>query len=493
MKHWITGGIVAVALLTGAETQKPNILFALADDMSHASAYGYEFVQTPNFDSIAEGGLLFNRMYTPSSKCAPSRAVMITGRNPWQLEAAANHQPIWPEKFKSVVEALADNGYFAGFTGKGWNPGIHPKGRLLTGKEYNAISIEPTSLKVAKYDYAENFRVFLADKPPDQPFFFWYGCKEPHRGYAFKSGVNAGKKFEDLDFLPSFWGDADEVKHDILDYAVEVEYFDRQLGKILQQLEEAGELENTLIIATSDNGMPFPRYKGHPHEFATRLPFVVKWPGHIVDPGRDCNAFASFIDLAPTLLEAAGIPATQSGMQPIEGKSLSDFFSNTVAGRDQVLTGRERNDMCRPNSWGYPVRSFHKGDYVYMHNFEPDRWPCGNPDAGFRDTDWGPVKSYLVYKQEGTTAFELCFGKRPGEELYNVKADPECLKNLAANPEYAAMKGKMKSALFAELAIQGDPRMHGNGAIFDYARPSRATQYDDLVKQVEKGKKKKKK
>lgn len=471
--------------LTSA-AKRPNILFVVADDMSHTSCYGYDFLKTPNFDKLAKQGLRFTHMYTPSSKCAPSRAVMITGRNPWQLEAAANHQPIWPVKFKSVVEALVDNGYFAGFTGKGWNPGIHPKGRLLTGIEYNNLLRKNMPTKnVAKYDYSANFMSFLDDKPKDQPFFFWYGCKEPHRGYEYKSGERYGKSIDSLKFTPPFWGNDESVKHDILDYAVEVEYFDQHLGEILQYLEAYGELENTLIIATSDNAMPFPRYKGHPHEFATRVPFVVQWLSQIKNTGRDCNEFASFIDLAPTFLEVAGISNAQSGMQAIQGKSLSDFFRDKVKGRKHILTGRERNDMVRPNGWGYPVRSFHKGDFVYMHNFEPDRWPCGTIESGYRDTDWSPTKAFVMYKQKGTKAYDLCFGKRPQEELYNIVKDPECLNNLATISAYKSKKNKMKKALFKELVKQQDPRMTGNGAIFDQARPSRLKLYDDFLKKYQ--------
>ena len=467
-------------------TKRPNILFVVADDMSHTSCYGHKFLKTLNFDKLAKQGLRFTHMYTPSSKCAPSRATIITGRNPWQLEAAANHQPIWPAKFKSVVEALADNGYFAGFTGKGWNPGIHPKGRLLTGIEYNDLLRKnmPTK-KVAKYDYSANFKLFLNDRPKDQPFFFWYGSKEPHRGYEYKSGEKYGKSIDSLKFLPTFWGNDASVKHDILDYAVEVEYFDQHLGEILQYLEKSGELENTLIIATSDNGMPFPRYKGHPHEFATRVPFVVQWPGKIKNEGRDCNEFASFIDLAPTLLEVADISFKKSGMQAIQGKSLTDFFKDEVKDRKYILTGRERNDMVRPNGWGYPVRSFHQGDFVYMYNFEPNRWPSGTIQSGYRDTDWGPTKTFIMHKQKGTKSYELCFGKRPQEELYNIINDPECLNNLATDPVYQSQKSKMKNVLFEELTKQQDPRMTGEAAIFDQARPSRLKLYDDFLKKYQ--------
>ncbi|SMP43775.1 Arylsulfatase A [Neorhodopirellula lusitana] len=476
-----------LGLVCDAQAKAPNILFAIADDMSHASCYGDSFVKTPNLDSVARRGIRFTQMHTPNSKCAPSRAVMLTGRNPWQLDQAANHQPVWPEKFLSFVESLGDHGYFTGFTGKGWNPGVHPKNRLLTGREYNEIRVDSVPASgIHSYDYADNFGEFLADREDDQPFFFWFGCKEPHRGYEYGSGVKNGKRLDDLDFMPSFWIDGETTRNDILDYALEVEYFDDHLGRILKQIDDAGELENTLVVVTSDNGMPFPRYKGHTHEFATRVPFVVSFPGEIVHPGRVCDDLTSTIDLAPTLLSVAGVASDESGMQPMQGRSLEDVFADQSEGRDRVLSGRERNDMCRPNGWGYPVRGLRRGAYLYLRNFKPERWPCGTPEAGFRDTDWGPTKSELVYKHVGTVAFDLCFGKRPAEELYDVENDPECLQNLAAMPEYAVPLKKLRQELFEELTAQEDPRVIGDGDIFDRYRPDRIPQYGDLVKKTKK-------
>jgi len=461
----------------------PNILFAIADDASHFSCYGYRFLHTPNIDKLADEGLRFNNMYTPSSKCAPSRAVLLTGRNPWQLEAAANHQSTWPAKFKSVVEVLTEKGYYTGYTGKGWDPGIHPEGRNLTGQEFNKLLCDSVPAKgINKFDYSGNFKLFLQEKSKDRPFFFWYGCKEPHRGYEFMSGVKNGKRLDDLDFLPSFWGTSETVKHDILDYAFEVEYFDKQLGKIIQYLDEAGELENTLIIVSSDNGMPFPRYKGHPYDFSTRVPFVVNWLGKITDPNREVNQFASFIDFAPTILEVANIKQSETGMQKISGTSLIDIFKNKPSGRDFVLTGRERNDCVRPNGWGYPVRSIHKGNFVYMHNFEPDRWPCGDPETGYRDTDGSPTKSRTLAEGSESIIFRLCYGKRLKEELYNIKNDPECLTNLAEKPEFENLKKEMKNELFALLKQQDDPRIFGRGEIFDqYDFERRNKEYMELV------------
>src|SRR4051812_26205561 len=109
-------------VMSAEKALRPNILFAIADDMGHASAYGTPWIHTPNFDRLAERGVLFLNAYTPNAKCSPSRASILTGRNPWQNEDAANHWPSYPAKLKSWMESLGDAGYTIGFTGKGWGP-----------------------------------------------------------------------------------------------------------------------------------------------------------------------------------------------------------------------------------------------------------------------------------------------------------------------------------------------------------------------------------
>lgn len=475
--------MVCIAMPNNAEAKRPNILFAIADDMSHASAYGYKFVSTPNFDRLAEEGILFTRAHTPSSKCSPSRSSIITGRNPWQLEEAANHWPTFPLKFKSVVEALGEHGYFTGYTGKGWGPG-DTQGRDLAGPQFNKHRKNPPpTTGASRIDHPANFIDFMDAKPADQPFFFWYGSYDPHRGFEYQSGVKNGRKMEDLDFLPSFWGDDESVKHDILDYAFEVELFDRDLGGILKTLEERGELENTLIIATSDNGMAFPRYKGQPYELSTKVPLAVYWPAKLVNPGRVNDDFISVIDFAPTFLEVAGISEADSGMQPIEGRSLMDLVLDAPKhDRSMILTGRERFDLGRRvdgMDLSYPVRSIIRGKFIYMHNFEPDRIP------GLQDSDGGPTKSYITDQGKDSIQWKVCFGKRPQEELYNVEADPESMNNLAGNPEYAALMKQMKDEMFAALKEQKDPRMFGQGHLFDeyvYYQPPH--KYENEIKKI---------
>ena len=136
-------------------TPRPNILFAIADDwgFGHAGAYGCKWVKTPAFDRVAREGILFTRAFTPNAKCAPSRAIILTGRYSWQLEEAANHQNIFPSKFGSYVEVLAANGYITGYTGKGWGPGTANdatgKKRDITGKVWSAKKLKPPARAIS--------------------------------------------------------------------------------------------------------------------------------------------------------------------------------------------------------------------------------------------------------------------------------------------------------------------------------------------------------
>ena len=397
------------AAAAGAAEVQPrtNILFCIADDWGvHAGAYGTPWVKTPGFDRIAREGVLFRNAYTPMAKCAPSRAIALTGRHLWQLEEAANHTPYFPAKFKSWPEVLMEKGWHTGITGKGWGPGIANdaagKPRLITGQPFHQRRTTPPATGIANNDYAANFVDFLDAAPPDKPWCFWYGSLEPHREYEFQSGVTKGaKRLGDIDRVPAYWPDNDTVRHDMLDYAFEVEYVDQHLVRMISELEQRGLLDNTLIVVTSDHGMPFPRVKGYAYHDSNHVPLAVRWPGRIRNPGRVIDDFVDFSDIAPTILDAAGIDPQDSGMQPITGRTWRPIFTSEQAGqvvaeRDHVLIGKERTDVGRPHDWGYPIRGIATREFLYLRNYEPTRWPAGNPETGYLDTDGSPTKTVIL-------------------------------------------------------------------------------------------------
>jgi arylsulfatase A-like enzyme len=487
IRHFTFSILLLSILQLGCSEQKeqvvpPNILFAIADDASypHMGAYGTDWVKTPAFDKVANQGILFTNCYTPNAKCAPSRACILTGRNSWQLEEAANHVPFFPTKFKTYAEALSENGYHVGYTAKGWAPGIandaNGNPRQLTGKPYNEFKTTPPAKFISNNDYTANFEAFLKDKEPGQPFCFWYGSIEPHRAYEFRAGIEkGGKNPDEIDEVFVFWPDNDTVRADLLDYAYEIEYFDQHLQKMLDILEAQGELDNTLVIVTADNGMPFPRIKGQEYELSNHLPLAIMWKKGIKTPGRTVDDFVNFIDLAPTYFELAQLNSAEIGMQPLTGASLTDIFYSDKNGivnpnRDHVLIGKERHDVGRPHDWGYPIRGIVKGGFLFIQNYEPDRWPVGNPETGYLNTDGSPTKTVLLDRRTNPETFEYwkwSFGKRPSEEFYKIDEDPECMNNLADAPEFGGVKNALKAQMLEELTAQADPRTLGNGHIFD--------------------------
>lgn len=462
---------------------RPNILFCIMDDASwkHMSAYGCEWVDTPAFDYLAENGILFDNAYTPNAKCAPSRSSILTGRNSWQLEEAANHVVNFPAKFKTWPEVLRENGYITAKTGKGWGPGdpgkLDGKVRLVIGDSVDKHTLKPPADKISNKDYAANFDAFLDNlKNDQQPWMFWYGAHEPHRAYEYGSAAREGKKIEMIKHVPAFWPDTEVVRNDMLDYGLEIEHADKHLGRMIESLKKRGLLENTIILMTSDNGMPFPRGKAQEYEYSNHMPLAVMWPSGIRNPGRVVTDMVSFIDFAPTFLEVAGIPFKQSGMMDSPGRSLVNIFKSTKSGqvdpeRTYVLIGKERHDYSRPNNAGYPIRGIVTGDHLYLYNYELDRWPAGNPELGYLDVDGSPTKSLILeLRRQGTDSYYwgLSFGKRTEhEELFNISDDPECMNNLAQNIEYSTLKRELKSTMIRDLKAQEDPRMFGNGAVFE--------------------------
>ncbi len=451
-----------------AADARPNVLFIIADDASRhfGNAYNCDWVKTPNIDRLASEGLVFDNAYVPTSKCAPCRAATLTGRNPWQNGQAANHQNYFPAELRAFGEALQRSGVYTGSIGKVWGPGIANE-KDGTKRDFG---LPPVS-KGNKVKARTTFASFLDQRPADASFFYWHGSSDPHRGYKAGAGRAAGKKPEDIDHVPAYWPDNDTVRNDMLDYAIEVERFDGHVGEILKELEEKGLVDNTLVIVTSDHGMPFPRVKGHTYDDAHRVPLVMRWPKGIAKPGRRVTDLVSFIDFAPTFLQLAGISPADSGMN-LTGQSLVDLLKGpSEPFRPYLLIGRERNDVfARPGSeygLGYPTRAIRSGDFLYIRNFEPDRWPCGNPELGLRDTDGSPTKSLINSLGTDNVYWQHAFGKRPAEQLFNVADDPDCVKNLIADASQAKTAAQLRDNLMAKLKRQNDPRVVSDGDQFD--------------------------
>ena len=435
----------------------PNILVIIADDWSypHASAYGDRVVRTPTFDRIAREGAAFTHAFVASPSCTPSRASLLTGRAVHQLAEGANLWGFLPARFETYPDRLEAAGYSVGYTRKGWGPGNFKAG----GRARNPAGPQFAS-----------FEEFFRQAPKDRPFCFWFGSTDPHRPYDRGSGARAGLSAANVE-VPPFLPDTPEVRNDILDYYAEVERLDREAGEIIAALEAAGQLDRTLVVFTSDNGMPFPRAKANLHDGGTRVPLAIRLPG-LVTPGRTLADLVVLTDLAPTLLEAAGARPI-AGMT---GRSLRPLLAGKAqGGRERVFLERERHAQVRRGDLSYPSRAVRTRDLLYIRNLRPDRWPAGDPEkyfavGDFGDIDGGPTKELLLSRRSDSAIeryFTLATAKRPAEELYDVQADPGQVRNLASDPKYAAAKRALRRALDAWMRDTGDPRFRSDDDRWD--------------------------
>ena len=465
----------AAALMAGSSIatpqngRRPNILFFIADDWSnrHASFFGVPWLKTPHFDRVAREGVVFTNTFTSNPKCSPSRATILTGRNSWQTKEAVSHNSIFPNDFPVYPSILGDAGYHVGLTGKGWGPGdfkVTGWKHNPAGPGYNKMTYKPPYKGMSNNDYAANFADFLGQRPAGKPFCFWMGSTEPHRIYEEGAGVRAGKRLADVK-VPSYWPDNNLIKSDILDYALEVESNDQHLGRVIESLERAGELDNTMIVVTSDHGMPFPRVKGQIYEDGFHIPLAIRYGKNIVQ-GRVIDDFINTRDFAPTFLELAGLKAPAS----MTGKSFMDVLKSGKSGtvdatRDVMVIAKERHDVGRPGDAGYPVRAIRTKDFLYIRNYTPDVWPAGMPETGYRDVDDSPSKTFILSRFDDY--FKLNFGKRPAEELFHLLSDPDCVKDQARNLDYALIMRGLRDRMEKILKEEGDPRFNGNASFFD--------------------------
>lgn len=451
------------ALAAGGDG-RPNILLCVADDWGwpHAGAYGDPAARTPAFDRLAREGVVFDHAFVSSPSCTPSRNALLTGQQFYRLGQGANLQSTLDAAHPTFVRLLERAGYEVGHWRKAWGPGVYEAG----GYERHPCGPEMS------------FTEFMGRRSKDKPFCFWFGGYDPHRPYDTGSGAAGGVKAADMR-VPGFLPDEEVVRGDLADYYLEVQRWDRDVAGALALLERAGELENTIVVMTGDNGMPFPRCKGNLYDWGARAPLAVRWGKGVAAPGRRVGAFVSLTDLAPTFLAAAGVevPAVMTG-RSLVGLLRGDGGAPAGEGWDRVVVGRERHAAAQemPSVAGYPSRAIRTDRYLYVMNLEPDRWPAGVPENAthpigrFPDCDDGPAKGFVVGHRDDPRYrrfYELCFARRPAEELYDVRADPEQVRNIAGEPAHRETVRGLREQLASYLRETGDPRFTEGPVRFD--------------------------
>ena len=456
------------------ETIKPNILFIITDDQSweHAGCYGDKALRTPSIDRLANEGVRFENAYCAAPSCSPSRAGIFTGQDAFRLEEGGILTGILWEKFIVFPELLGDNGYHIGATGKRYWPRTQNVEGAIDepiAKIYDRQRHDSTPDFISNNDYSANFEEFLDDNSEGKPFFFWVGTGEPHRKYEIDRGIRTGIDTSEIR-IPAFFPDVPEAKLDMADYMAEIEWVDNAVREMIDILVSKDLLDNTLIIYTSDNGMPFPRAKATLYDHGVRMPLIMRW-GNEIKKGRVVTDPVSLTDMAPTFLELAGVEIPEE----MTGRSITNMLFSSESGdidpdRDFVVTTFEKHTLCRPDSMGFPRRAIHTEEWTYIINYQPDLYPMGNADLFIPnwdvlgDTDPGRLKEYFkqnMDNQDFRNYWDLAFGKVPSEQLFNKKNDPDMINNLADDPAYNEIKTDMKTKLENYLKEHNDPRSKG--------------------------------
>ena len=518
---WLAISLLALPV-SAAEPKRPNLLFIFADDWGRfASAYGKldgpgspnDVVKTPNFDRIAREGTLVRQAFVSAPSCTPCRSALLSGQHFWRTGRAAILQgAVWDESIPTYPRLLAQAGYHMGKTGKVWSPGNPadiPYGRPVpsfqkAGMRFNSFSKFGTDQvksgdsihscrRTLLREVRGNFEGFLSKRPSQAPFGYWFGPTNVHRKWV----KGSGKALWGIDpdslkgKLPPFLPDIPEMREDFADYLGEVQALDAYAGELLDALEKAGELDNTLVVMSGDHGPPgFPHGKCNLYDFGSRVALALRGPG--VEKGKVSDTLVSLPDLAPTFLEMAGVkpPATMTAnsLQSLGVINGSGDIDRKTMPRDAVFIGRERHyPTARDGGLPYPQRAIRTKDHLYIINFRPDRWPLGDPrqlqggtptwdklanntGVTLSDEDAGPAKAWLVLNRDtaqGKPFFDHAYGKRPAEELYVLSDDPHQMRNRAGEKTLEGIRKNLRERLLKTLEETGDPRMQENGKFFE--------------------------
>jgi arylsulfatase A-like enzyme len=526
------------------QSARPNFLILFADDWGRfASAYAaidpdplLSLVRTPNIDRIAQRGVLFRHAFVSAPSCTPCRSALLSGQHFWRTGRGSILQgAVWDPTIPAFPLLLDQAGYHIGETFKVWSPGSpgdapYGAGKFAyekSGRKFNDFSEnvtqavrEGSSVEAAKTELLDgvesNFKDFLKARPEGRPFCYWFGPTNTHRQWIEGSGESLWgfdpKQFQGK--LPPFLPDVPTVRQDLADYFGEIAAWDAAVGRLLDELESQQLTESTMIIISGDHGPPgFPHGKCNLYGFGTEVSLMIAGPGipntplqtspqnstqsssqhspDIAKPSyRVIDDLVSLTDIAPTILETAGLAVPQT----MTGKSLLPMLQKNDSGkldpnRDAVFLGRERHvENARADFTPYPQRAIRTDEFLYIINFRPDRWPLGDPyglmdstppsyqqvrentRATLPDEDAGPTKAWLVEHRndpQWQPFFQHAYGRRPREELFDLRVDPHQMKNLAADPEYHSVRQGLEQRLLDELTRTGDPRMIDEGSFFE--------------------------
>jgi uncharacterized sulfatase len=442
-------GILSPFLSEAKSNNLPNILLFHADDMTwrDCQPYGNKDVLTPQIAKLAEEGMCFDNMHTSTAMCAPTRMQLYTGIFPVRNGAYPNHSMVY-SGVKSLVHHFNDLDYRVAMVGKTHHepfksfPFEYLGGRHGDNGEGVEIDID-------------RIKPILNQK---KPFFMVVSSNQPH------SPWNRGDENEynkDEIEVPEYLIDCKNTREELVKYYAEITYTDSLLAVCLDYLEEAGKTENTIVIFTSEQGSWFPFAKWTCYDLGLKTAFIIKWPGKIQPNSRN-NVLAQYVDIVPTLLEAAGVNPEKinvgikdsNGGKGFDGKSFYKTLTGESSQHREYVYGIHTTRGIYSGSQCYPIRSVRNKKYKYILNL--------NSSSEF--SNMITVKKggyYQVWLEETKDDEErhnyvTKYVKRPKEELYNIIDDPYELNNLSELPNLEKVKKELRKELLAWMSQQED-------------------------------------
>lgn len=417
--------------------ERPNLIVFIADDVSwdDYGCYGNTKARTPNIDRLASQGRQFQHAYLTASSCSPSRCSIITGRYPHNNGKAAElHLPL-PPHLPWFPELLRDAGYYTALSGKNH---MSKAGAKVTAWDF--VSPQAGRKPGNSGGHGDWERV-VADRPQDKPFFFWFASMDAHRGWdsdrEWDAKAYGPKHTPDNVVVPPFLVDEPGTRQDLASYYNEVTRFDHFIGRVEKVLKRQGAWENTLVLILADNGRPFNRAKTRLHDSGMKTALIAHWPGHIESAGTPTDSLVSVIDIAPTLLEVAGVAVPET----MQGVSFAPVFQDPSA--------EVRRWAFSEHNWhDYEAhgRSVRGEDYLLIRNARPNLMQPGPADA-LRSPTYEALKVARDANQLTPAQRDVFLKPRPTVELYQLSKDPRQLTNLAGRAEYSEQQQRLASVL----------------------------------------------
>jgi N-sulfoglucosamine sulfohydrolase len=456
--------LVCIVLFLNAASgaEKPNILLMLSDDHSYpfVSCYGDSNVRTPTLDRLASEGMRFHRFFTACPQCVPSRAAYMTGRSPVAARMTRFSSPL-PKDEITLPELLrSEANYFTGICGRSFHlDGSNPKGNK---EQIDLLTIHDLRTFKSRVDFLEGspdasvpdkVSAFLDKKPSDRPFFLWANFSDPHHPW------DAPKSFRPDPAtlkLPAHWPDLPGVREQLADYCAEVNRIDQSIGKVLKVLEERGMLNNTILVFAGDNGAALPHGKGSLYDPGSNVPLIVRWPD-IANKNSESRTLLSNEDIAPTLLEAAGVAPGPK----MTGKSfLPLLVGKPYVARKHVFVERGPHGSAPVtvgiSSSGFDLsRAVRSDKFKFIYNCTP--WIPYSPVDSAGGQAWKQMKEA---NEAGSLASNISatYFQSPRQvyELYDLDQDPSELVNVVGESQYADVERELRVALAEKMVLDFD-------------------------------------